>query len=128
MRKPLVVAMLLFIMPAVSFAPGSLETLSLSQLLGQRPELTRPFLATFELEGSATGTRLGPHFMHLGGARIGPYEVMARARGSTDSFNVRVIICTAIEFLDRGGKVTKLESAAVGARESLRGFIIEPER
>jgi hypothetical protein len=112
--------------PTVAFAPGSLDTNDLSGLLKQTPEVAQPFLAAFELEASASATRLGSHFTHLSAARIGPYEVMARARGSGGPFNVHVVICTATSFLDDQGKVTKRESAAVKIEEHLLGLIIQP--
>jgi hypothetical protein len=68
---------------------------------------------------------MGSHFTHLGGTRIGSYEVMARARGSNGPFNVHVVICTATDFLDKRGRVTKDESAAVKIREYFQGLIIE---
>jgi len=56
-------------------------------------------------------TRLGSHFVHLGGARVGPYTIRATA---PDDHEVDVVLCTTYRFLDEHGHVLpegKMESA-----------------
>lgn len=112
---------------APAYAPGTLDTTDLIQLLKQRPEVSKPFLEAFELERVASGARLGSHFTHLSGARIGPYQVMARPKGSKGPFNIEVWVCTGTEFLDKAGKRTDDEFSASRTREYLDGFIVQPQ-
>lgn len=45
--------------------------------------------------------RPGPHFVHLGGARVGPYTIRATLKQSRRE--VEVILCTKARFLDEQG-------------------------
>jgi hypothetical protein len=125
MRRKLLIAILASLFPFTVYAPGTLPLDDIAAILKQKPELSRPFLEAFDLREWAVGVRLGPHFKHLGGARVGPYELAARARGSHGGYDVKVVICTVTVFLDdRGKKVEMTEATRV--EETLRGFIIEP--
>ena len=65
-----------------AFAGGSLFFREVRPILENDP-LGRWLLSEFEFADSASGTRLGSHFAHLGGARIGPYYVSATAKDTS---------------------------------------------
>jgi hypothetical protein len=45
----------------------------------------------------------------LGGSRVGPYQVLAKRKGSKGIFTFEIILHTKAIFLDRFGKQTTLE-------------------
>jgi hypothetical protein len=125
MQRKLLVGFLASLFPFTVYAPGTLPLDDIAALLKQKPELSRPFMEAFDLRDSAVGVRLGPHFKHLGGARVGPYEVDARARGSHGGYDLKVVICTGLIFLDNRGKKVEM-TEATRVEETLQGFIVQP--
>jgi hypothetical protein len=126
MRKTFVLIAVTIFIAKPSFAPVSLDLDDIAPLLRQKPELSRPFLAAYELSATVSGVRLGRHFTHLGGGRIGPYDIEARARGSHGPYNLRVLVCTQSTFVDERGRKTADIFDAANVKETLTGFIVEP--
>ncbi|HEV7429455.1 MAG TPA: hypothetical protein VGQ46_24130 [Thermoanaerobaculia bacterium] len=126
MRKTAHLVVLALFLAKSSFAPGSLEVDEIASLLRQKPDLSRPFLAAYDLSTTISGVRLGGHFSRLSGGRIGPYEIQARARGSKGSYDLRVLVCTQATFVDDHGKKTEDIFDAADVKETLTGFIVQP--
>ncbi len=55
-------------------------------------------------KGAWADVRIGSHFEHLGGKRLGPYQVEIRPKGSSSMSPVVLTLCTTYDFLDRNGK------------------------
>lgn len=91
------------LLPLICMAGGSLRTEELDKLISQKPEVRDFLRSTLQLSDSAYGeVRLGSHFKHLGGARMGPYTLGAKAL--KDGRPILVVLCTKSRFLDRKGK------------------------
>jgi hypothetical protein len=118
-------ALVALLIPLAAFAPGTVPLESIATLLRQRPELSTPLLSAFELSDTVIGVRLGPHFKHLSGGRIGPYSVAARARGSKGSYEIEVVVCTETQFVNAKGKTIEPQEAT-HFKEVLQGFIVRP--
>jgi hypothetical protein len=125
MRRAIGFVVVLMFASAGAFADGSVSREQVTALLEHRPEIARPFLEAFELSDGALAVRLGPHFRHLSAARIGPYEIRAKARG-TAQFNVRVLVCTEVRFLDDAGRPVEMTEAQQ-TEEIFRALIVQPE-
>ncbi len=77
-------------------------------------------MSSLDLASTAMAAgRFGPHFTHLGGARIGPYMIPARPKGSTGGDTLEVVVCTRARVLDASGKPTESASDAVRIDERL---------
>lgn len=106
------------------WAGGTLDQSELIPLLGQKPQIKEFVLQNFDMPtGAWAEVRIGSHFEHLGGRRLGPYTVEIRTKGSSTMSPVVLTLCTTYEFLDRDGKRISPESprvtGAVDVRESL---------
>jgi hypothetical protein len=80
-------------------------------ILSQRSQLKDAILDTFELsqDGWSFQRIGGVVNSELGGARVGPYQVLAKRKGSKGNFTFEIILHTKSIFLDRSGKQTSLE-------------------
>jgi hypothetical protein len=77
-------------------------------------------MSSLQLESTVmAAVRLGPHFERLGGARVGPYLVEGRAKGSKDGEPLEIVLCTHVQFLDAEGKVAAEETEATRVEEQL---------
>ena len=112
-------------LPAIpAWAGGTLETDELAPLLRQRPQEVAAIRREFLLGDSAFAqVRIGSHFKHLGGARMGPYEVRLTPRASGEHPERVLWICTSARFLDRRGRdIAEIDNAmlrAVRVRETV---------
>src|SRR5689334_5012823 len=102
MRRPIQAMWLLLGMiarPNAAIGGGSMGTDELLPLLRQQPEVYAAIQAGIELSDSAFAeTRVGSHVEALGGARVGPYSVRGKVRGTGEP--VEVVLCTHARFLD----------------------------
>lgn len=93
-------------------AGGTLGTEELEPLMAQKPNVYAAITSSLVLSESALAeTRLGSHFPHLGGARIGPYTIRATTQ---DGRSIEVVLCTSYRLLDGKGRPVSeamLESA-----------------
>ena len=97
---------LLQVLIAISAGPclagGTLDSKELEPLIRQQPTVREALLSSLVLSNSAYAElRLGSHFIHLGGARVGPYTIKATLKESHKE--VEVILCTKARFLDDQG-------------------------
>jgi hypothetical protein len=106
---------LLLCVTADSAAGGTLGTKELESLMAQKPNVRAALMSSLTLSESAFAeTRLGSHFPHLEGARIGPYTIRAT---SQDGRNVEIVLCTTYRFLD--GKGRAVANAAMETARSI---------
>lgn len=83
-------------------AGGTLGTEELRPLLQQQPGVHEALTSSMNLAETAYAeVRLGSHFAHLGGARVGPYTIKATVRQSRK--DIEVVLCTKARFLSRDG-------------------------
>jgi hypothetical protein len=86
-------------------AGGTLPFAELLPLLRGKPQLGGVLLQAYRLPTSAFATvRLGPHFTHLAGRRLGPYLFEARPLDPATGGAVLISLCTQPQFLDRAGR------------------------
>jgi hypothetical protein len=95
--------LLLSVSTTSSFAGGSLGSDELLPLLAQKPEIRDAILSSLVLSDSAFGeVRLGSHFTHLGGERLGPYTIRAKVKQSGKP--IQLVLCTTSRFLSQSGR------------------------
>jgi hypothetical protein len=125
--KRLILGVVLVLMAKTAFAPGTLDLDEISALLSQQPRIFRALTTGFEIQKTAIGVRLGNHFTHLGGKRIGPYTLWARPRGSAGPFDIEIQVCTSVTFLNSTGRATDDIIDAAQTKEVLRSFVVQLE-
>jgi hypothetical protein len=107
-------------------AGGTLSTAELGPLMGQMPEVRDFLRSSLRLSDSAYAeVRLGPDFINLSGARMGPYTIDAKSDGAA----LVVVLCTKARFLDSKGHelpATRINQAASIA-EKLTGVMLRQE-
>jgi hypothetical protein len=109
-------------------AGGTLETKELDGLISQKPQIREFIRSSLQLSDSAySEIRLGPHFTHLGGARIGPYTI--RAKSLKDGRPILVVLCTKASFIGHKGKALPESRMfyATSIDEKLTGIMLRQE-
>jgi hypothetical protein len=116
------------IVPKLGIAGGTLSTVELGPLMGQMPEVRDFLRSSLRLSDSAYAeVRLGPDFINLSGARMGPYTIDAKSE--KDGKPLVVVLCTKPRFLDSKGHelpATRINQAASIA-EKLTGVMLRQE-
>ncbi len=108
------------------FAGGSFATEQILPLLKQNKELHDFVMGTLELDPSGWATRIGTRVNEdLGGARIAPYSIRARPKGSTGPWQFFLTIEAETTFLDASGKDVPLEQGKT-IKERLTGIQLTP--
>lgn len=106
----------------------------LRPLLERDSALGRHLLDTLEFGRVGVSTRVGRRASrHLGGTRIGPYEIPARPKGSKGAFIFRVTIEAEQVYSDASGKsmlpdeenIFEILDKAVSVNETPKSFKIE---
>ena len=127
MRSVFLVAVLM-LLPAAVRAGGSVDFARMDRLLQQKPDIRAVLVQSLVMPDSAFAQiRLGPHFQHLGGERLGPYTFEAWPRSGT-GLPVLVTLCTSYRLLDAAGEPipegTDQALAATEVRELLDAVVI----
>lgn len=117
----------LALLPPVCAAGGSVRFGRIDHLLQQKPEIRAVLRQSLEMPTEAFAqVRLGPHFKHLSGDRIGPYTFEASPK--TKGLPVLVTLCTSALFLDSAGRVlptgSDQEFGATHIRELLNAVVL----
>jgi hypothetical protein len=108
------------VFPSSSTAGGTVGLAEIEPLLRQRPALRDFLTSSLELDNTVmAAVRLGSHFEHLGGARVGPYLLQGKPKGSKKGEPLEVVLCTQSRFLDAAGKVAADETKAARVDEQL---------
>lgn len=106
------------LLPVKSHGGGTVDLADVDPLLRQAPAVRSALVSSLDLANTATAAvRFGPQFTHLGGARMGPYIIRARPKGSTGGDTLEVVVCTRARLLDASGKATESASDAVRVEE-----------
>ena len=91
-------------------------------ILKQDREFLANLTANYSLPDSAYAEqRLGSHFKHLGGARLGPYTFLVQQLPPQPAFTKQVLLCTTAAFYSaRGQKISESKwELATEVRETL---------
>lgn len=102
MRKYAVVLFLFVFVCFEAFAGGSVDLGSRKFRAVKSNPMVRSLMTEFQFV-DCMATRLGRHFRHLGGARIGPYDCRMKRRGRSAGYYYMQIM-TDTSFYDRGGR------------------------
>jgi hypothetical protein len=116
MRK-LVILLVLFTASRLS-AGGTVDYRDVRHLLRQQPAIERLIASSVDVASTGVAVRLGNHWKHLGGMRVGPYVFAARPRNSRDE-GFDLVVCTQVTFLTASGKETRDPDDAASVREQL---------
>ena len=74
-------------------------------LLKQKPELMDYLMSTLDIEPHGVAARIGRTVnSHLGGTRIGPYQLCAKPKGQKGAYTLQLTFHTSKVFLDSNGK------------------------
>jgi hypothetical protein len=124
--KPFILVALM--LPGLSRAGGALSTNELEVLMKQMPGVRDFLRSSLRFSDSAYAeVRLGPDFINLSGARVGPY--MIDAKSVKDGAPIVIVLCTSTKFLDSKGR--QLPQAritqAVSVEEKLTGVMLRQE-
>ena len=123
----LIITFALVLAPAICKAGGTVEFQRVDHLLQQKPEIREVLLRSLVMPGVAFAqVRLGDHFRHLGGNRLGPYTFKASSRNTTAA-PVLVTLCTSAVFVDSSDRVLPTgdeELEATGVRELLNAVVL----
>ncbi len=85
-----------------TLAGGTLDTNELRPLLQQQSGVYEALTSSLNLAETAYAeVRLGSYFLHLGGARVGPYTIKATLKQSRK--DIEVVLCTRARFLAHDG-------------------------
>lgn len=119
MRMDLWVLLVSLAIPTAPMAGGTVGFGDIDPLLRRRPALRDFLLSSFEFQSTVmAAARLGPHFEHLGGARVGPYLLQGKPKGSKDAEPLEVVLCTHFRFLDAEGKFPPTRSRRFASTSS----------
>lgn len=94
-----------FLLAVPALAGGSfIFQEDLEPLLEKDRRIGAFIMKSMDFDDVGDATRLGRHFSHLGGKRIGPYSVYAKTKGSTGPYNLIVTVKTEATFIDEDGR------------------------
>ena len=125
MRGPRIVTLLLGLAPSLAIAGGTLDLGDIDPLLRQKPALREFLVSSLDLDATVmAAVRFGPEFEHLSGARMGPYVIEARPKGSKGGTPLEVILCTDARFLDDEGKAIESDMKATRVEETLTAVML----
>jgi hypothetical protein len=111
--------------PCLCLAGGSISTSEIDHLLKQQPLVRESLLKTFVLSESAYAeTRLGSHFKHIGGARLGPYTIGATPIDPKAAPQSEITVCTAYRFFNSAGEEINPQSDEVFEATEVREKLI----
>lgn len=120
----LVLPVLLSVWAATALADGSVEFADIRAMLHKQPAFEVLLTKTLHVESDGWGVRLGNHFEHLGGSRIGPYVFKGRPAGQDGPETLDITICTQTTFRDDNGRPTRDMFAATAVTEEVTSVII----
>jgi len=94
------------------FAGGSFILDDIKPLLDQAPQVKAYLFSTLDFDACGSADRIGNNVNpRLGGARVGPYCINARPKGSKSGNIFEICINTDIDFRDKKGKSCELDKA-----------------
>ncbi len=114
---------------SAAWAGGSFAFEDLQPILNQQPVLSQWLTASLDFDQTGLAVRLGQNvYPHLGGARVGPYAILAKPKGKAGPFTLQVTVNTKIIFLDKAGKpmADSDKSEPWHIKEKLSSVTVEP--
>ena len=128
----ILVVLFILLTPFLSLAGGSFSIDRVLPLIQQNSDLYHFVNSTLDLDRGGWATRIGSHVNEaLGGARIAPYSIRAKPKGSSGPWIFYLMIEADTDFLDAQGKSVSLGEGKT-IKETLTGIklisIPEPER
>ena len=127
MRSLIFFSALALISPCCN-AGGTVDFAHVDRLLEQKPEIRAVLLRTLTMPNDAYAmVRLGPHFKHLGGSRLGSYTFDAMPKDGKGPA-VQVTLCTTPLLLDKSGNTLSSDQdryfSATQIRELLNAVVL----
>ena len=119
-------ALTMLIFPSQMQAGGSVDLSDIQPLLAQQPSLWKPFSEGLEISPHGGGLRLGSADIPLRGYRVGPYEFLAKLKGSKGPYDLKLTITTDLYFLDAQNREVTDEKLATKKAEMLKSISLEP--
>jgi hypothetical protein len=111
MKYRLIVLFLMFLVPSIAHAGGSVSWDEVRVILNQEPQIANIVYSTLDCKSSGyTEYRIGGMYP-LGGKRLGPYQVPCRLRGTTTDYNLLLIVNTKYTMYDDTGKEVDVDKA-----------------
>jgi len=109
-------------LPTWGFGGGSYPVEWLMPLFLQDPVIHSFVTSTLDLDDSAWARRIGSNVNEdLGGARLAPYTILAKPKGSTGPWVFQLILEADAVFLDAQGQPVPLEKGKK-IKETLKGI------
>jgi hypothetical protein len=106
-------------------ADGSVALTDVQKVIEQQPALNSLLSTQLDVAKTGWAVRLGNHFVHLGGARVGPYVFQAKPADQPGPYTLELTVCTRVVFLGADGTPSKDEREAKAIREQLRFVIVQ---
>ncbi len=106
-----------------AFAGGSVGFDQAARVISQDSKVERFVREVLDVRQDGIAVRLGPHFKHLGGARVGPYSFEARIKGSKD-YTLEITVCTEIHWIDAAGKDAADTFSASSFKEIFKSLVV----
>ncbi|BDS05745.1 hypothetical protein NT6N_07850 [Oceaniferula spumae] len=95
-----------------SIAGGSVDLGQITKVLKTDPGLWKHLDSTLNFDAGGSATRLGRHWPHLGGARIGPYVIRVTSKSADKTPFELTVHCEQV-FYDKDGKVLPMKNGEV---------------
>jgi hypothetical protein len=108
---------------ANAFAGGSVSPEKILKLLESDKQLHQFILDSFELDRVGWGRRIGTYQKYLGGARVGPYTIKVRPKGSDGPWMFALNIEVITRYTDDTGKEVPFKEARK-MEEKLKGVTL----
>jgi hypothetical protein len=90
-----ILSLALVLAPVLCVAGGTVGLNEIDPLLREKPAIRAFLLSSLNLDDTVmAAVRFGPHFEHLGGARMGPYLLQGRPKGPKDGTPLEIVLCT----------------------------------
>lgn len=113
MRTTTFWAVVIALLPASSFAGGSVSWEEMKPILDQEPMMAGFVSKTLDCHDSGfTGNRIGGQYP-LGGKRLGPYGFQCRLKGEKGPLNLLLTINTTWKLFDGKGTEVDVSKATV---------------
>jgi hypothetical protein len=113
MRRILSIACLALLAPHTVLAGGTFPLKHLRPILEREPALAKHLFSTLDFAEWGVSSRVGSTVNErLGGARLGPYRILAKPKGAAGGYTFEVVVYTKKTFLDGSGKEVTLADAS----------------
>ncbi len=117
------------LLPGTCLAGGTVRLEEVEPLLRQAPTVRALLMSSLDLDDTViAAVRFGSHVGRLGGARVGPYTIHGRPKGSNGGSALEIVLCTRARFFDESGKAIESEIDAVRVEERLTAVMLRESK